>query len=341
MRGAVLGIALVVAVQAQPVPPLTGRVVDLADVLSPSTEATLTSLLAAHEDSTSNQVAVLTIPSLEGAVLEPYATRVFREWGLGQAETVNGVLLLVAVGDREVRIEVGYGLEGDLTDATSGTIIRREIVPRFRDGDFDAGVLAGTEAVLLAVDGAYEPQSGGATLNGEPLSSAASEERVLFGVLFTVFPLVVALFLLGLVSTSTAREALGVGLVGSFLGLFVAVGVGIALLSVWAAVVAFVAVPLVLVVLTRWRSLNPLAALDRWVEDHPMWGPKRRHARAKRAAFTEARTRGDKTVVVDGRSYRVPVASSGGSGGGSSSSSGGGFSGGGGSSGGGGASGSW
>ena len=144
MRGAFLVGFLLFAptAHALDVPRLAGRVVDLGGVLDDATEAALTARLAAHEDSTSNQIVVLTIPSLDGEVLEAYATRVFRVWGLGQADRDNGVLLLVAVADRELRIEVGYGLEGALTDATAGSIIRNEIVPRFRDGDFDGGVLA-------------------------------------------------------------------------------------------------------------------------------------------------------------------------------------------------------
>ena len=134
-------IALAALASAQPaVPPLTGRVVDRADILEPHIEASLTQRLAQFEDSTRAQVAVLTIPSLEDAVLEEYATEVFRTWGLGQADANNGVLLLIARDDRKLRIEVGFGLEGDLTDARAGQIIRNVIVPRFKTGDFNSGV---------------------------------------------------------------------------------------------------------------------------------------------------------------------------------------------------------
>ncbi len=98
----------------QAVPPLTERVVDQADILSPVTEEILTALLAAHEEATSNQVAVLTISSLEGETIEAYSIRVAETWALGAAENDNGVLLLVALNDREMRIEVGLGLEGEL-----------------------------------------------------------------------------------------------------------------------------------------------------------------------------------------------------------------------------------
>ncbi len=143
------------AVMAKDVPFLAGRVNDTAQMLSESTITELEQLLKAHEDSTSNQIAVLTIPDLGGEVLEEFSLKVAETWGLGQAEKDNGVLLLIARDDRQVRIEVGSGLEGDLTDATSGLIIRREIVPRFKDGDFDGGVREGTKAIVAAVQGAY------------------------------------------------------------------------------------------------------------------------------------------------------------------------------------------
>lgn len=155
VRGGLL--APPVQAQESAVPELTGRIVDNADLLSPATERMLTDRLHAHEDSTSNQVAVLTIESLNGAVLEEYSLNVARTWALGHEEFDNGVLLLVAHDDREVRIEVGYGLEGDLPDATASRIIRNEIVPAFRDGDFDGGIQDGVEAILGTLEGTYSP----------------------------------------------------------------------------------------------------------------------------------------------------------------------------------------
>ncbi len=107
------------------VPSLTGRVVDLAHVLPPNTVESLTARLKAHEETTSNQVTVLVLPSLEGEPLESFSHRVATTWKLGQKGTDNGVLLLVAMKERKIRIEVGYGLEGALTDARSAQIIRR------------------------------------------------------------------------------------------------------------------------------------------------------------------------------------------------------------------------
>jgi uncharacterized protein len=138
------------------VPPLTGRVVDLAHVLPPNTVESLTARLKAHEETTSNQVTVLVLPSLEEEPLESFSHRVATTWKLGQKGTDNGVLLLVAMKERKIRIEVGYGLEGALTDARSAQIIRSEIVPRFRAGDAPGGVAAGVDAILKTIEGTYQ-----------------------------------------------------------------------------------------------------------------------------------------------------------------------------------------
>ncbi len=140
---------------ATEVPYLSGRVNDTAELLSAGTEQELEALLASHEDSTSNQLVILTITSLEGDAIEEYSIRVVDTWKLGQKGKDNGVLLLVAKDDRQVRIEVGRGLEGELTDALCAQIIRREIVPNFKGGDYDRGVRAGVDAILGAIAGSY------------------------------------------------------------------------------------------------------------------------------------------------------------------------------------------
>lgn len=141
--------------QTLEVPYLSGHVNDYANMLAQSTIAELEAVLKAHEDSTSNQVAVLIIPSLAGEVLEEYSIKVVETWKLGRADQDNGVLLLIARDDRKVRIEVGNGLEGDLPDLTCGRIIRHEIVPRFKEGNYEAGVRDGVHAILAAIRGAY------------------------------------------------------------------------------------------------------------------------------------------------------------------------------------------
>ena len=144
-------------VQAAPqFPALSGRVVDTAGVLSPGTAEALDSLLAQHEKETSNQLVVVTLKDLQGYAIDDYGYQLGRHWGIGQQGRDNGALLIVAPGERKVRIEVGYGLEGALTDATASNIIQTRILPRFRSGDYDAGVRAGVDAILAAIAGTYK-----------------------------------------------------------------------------------------------------------------------------------------------------------------------------------------
>lgn len=155
VAAAVGGFAAPVA--ALDVPPLSGRVVDIAHLLPEPVAKTLSDDLAAHEARTGNQVALLTLPSLAGEPLEEFSHRVATAWKLGQKGTDNGVLMLVVPGERKIRIEVGYGLEGTLTDAKSSRIIRDEMAPRFRAGDFPGGIAAGVKAVLGTIEGTYTP----------------------------------------------------------------------------------------------------------------------------------------------------------------------------------------
>jgi uncharacterized protein len=128
---------------------------DDARVLSAETIHALEYALKAHRDSTSNQIAVYIISSLEGENIDDYANRVFQHWQLGQKGKDNGVLLLIALQDREMRIEVGYGLEGVLTDLMSSRINRNEIAPYFRKQDYDGGVKAGVSAIIQVIKGEY------------------------------------------------------------------------------------------------------------------------------------------------------------------------------------------
>lgn len=142
--------------QNLPVPDPTGYVVDQAEILSPETEQALAGMIEALDKKDSTQLAVLTIPTLKGDNLEMYALAVAETWGVGQKGKDNGALLLIAQKERKVRIEVGYGLEGRLTDLLAGRIIRNEITPRFKEGDFDGGVRAGVEAMIEAVKGEHQ-----------------------------------------------------------------------------------------------------------------------------------------------------------------------------------------
>ena len=138
-------------------PALTGRVVDAASLLPEDMQQQLEQQLAQHEQETSNQVVVVTLPSLQGYAIDDYGYQLGRHWGIGQDDRDNGVLLIVAPNEREVRIEVGYGLEGDLTDAGSHAIIEDVILPQFRADDYAAGILQGVNAILGSLQGTYEP----------------------------------------------------------------------------------------------------------------------------------------------------------------------------------------
>jgi len=146
--------ALVLALLAAPAaaapafPALTGRVVDDAHVLSPATAAGLDQKLADLEAKTGRQLVVVTLPSLQGYDIADYGYQLGRAWGIGQKGQNNGVLFIVAPAEHKVRIEVGYGLEPILTDALSSVILQNEVLPKFRSGDVEGGVAAGTDALI-------------------------------------------------------------------------------------------------------------------------------------------------------------------------------------------------
>jgi uncharacterized protein len=131
------------------------RVNDYARVLDDAGKATIEGSLAEFESQTSNQVVVALIPSLDGQAIEDLAVRFVENWGLGQKDKNNGVLLLIAIRDRRARIEVGYGLEDRLTDALSRRILEDRLFPAFRAGDYAAGVLATCDGIIEATRGAY------------------------------------------------------------------------------------------------------------------------------------------------------------------------------------------
>jgi uncharacterized protein len=166
---------------------LSGRIVDQAHALPPAVAERLSADLAAHEANTSNQVAVLIIPSLEGEPLFDFSHRVATAWKLGRKGTDNGVLLLVSIKDRKIRIEVGYGLEGVLTDARSAQIIRNEIVPRFRAGDVPAGVTAGVQAILQTIEGTYRAPE-------HPTATPSSSDAFATAAFAVILGVVVGLF---------------------------------------------------------------------------------------------------------------------------------------------------
>src|SRR5512133_2030021 len=173
------------------IPYLTGRVTDNAQILSAETLTMLSDSLKMHELRTTNQVVVLTIPTLDGESIEDYANRVFNDWKLGQKEKDNGVLIIVVPNDRRMRIEVGYGLEGTLPDLTASRIIQYIMTPKFKNGDYDGGITDGTLAVLSVLEGGYVEEAYGVveeenSSKGSGLSDLESPdipltERILFG----------------------------------------------------------------------------------------------------------------------------------------------------------------
>ena len=146
---AVLSLALWPApAHAQTFPKLAGRVVDEAQLLDPQREMALDAKLAGLEQQSQRQLVVVTVPDLQGYEIEDYGYRLGRAWGIGNKERNDGAILLVAPNERKVRVEVGYGLEGILTDALSSIIIQREVVPRFRQGDYAGGISAATDQLV-------------------------------------------------------------------------------------------------------------------------------------------------------------------------------------------------
>jgi uncharacterized protein len=131
-------------------------VTDLAGVLSPEQKQALENKLVAIDDSSSNQIAVVIITSLDGYPKEEYATKLFRDWGIGNKKTNNGILLLIAVNDRQIRIEVGYGLEGAIPDITALNIIDNDIKPAFKAGNYYEGIDQATDNIAKAAVGEYK-----------------------------------------------------------------------------------------------------------------------------------------------------------------------------------------
>lgn len=313
-RAAIVAAAWLAGVAiAADVPYLTGRVVDEAEILSPSTRARVDELLAAHERKTGDQVAVLTTRSLGGESVEQYAQDVFAAWKLGQKGKDNGILVIVAPAEHRMRIEVGYGLEGTMPDAIAARIIRNVMTPAFKSNDYDGGVTKGAEAIVAQLEGRGDALG---------LSSKVADADAPHGLASVQSPgdtipwpmrILLGFFIFGILGVFTVVGVMTPGM-GWFLYLF--------LIPFW-AMFPFVVVgqKIGLGVLAVYLAGFPLAKL---VTRRQPWYAK---------AAQELKKNG--TANVGGW-----VITSGGSSGGSSS-GGGGFSGGGGSSGGGGASGSW
>jgi uncharacterized protein len=301
--------AAVVAAGAD-IPFLTGRVMDNAEILTEGMRRSLTERLKAHEDRTGNQIAVLTVSTLEEESIEEYAVAVFEAWKLGKKGKDNGVLIIIAPNARRMRIEVGYGLEGALTDSLAGRIIRNAMAPRFKAGDYDGGVESGVNAVLDALEkgeaAALEGDAGKEAQTSSGFNLDAPDMPITMRIL-------IGAFIFGIIGLFTVLGILTPG-VGWFLYFF--------LIPFWAMF------PIVVV-----GATGALILLVVYVVGYPIAKLTLRNKAWYKKAKEDLRTKG--RASIGGFTF-----SSGGSGGGWSS-GGGGFSGGGGSSGGGGASGSW
>lgn len=309
-------LATVQLARAAEIPYLTGRVNDYAGILSEQTRTALSELLKAHEERTTNQVVVLTLASLQGEHIEDYSNQVFNAWKLGQADKDNGILILVVPDERRMRIEVGYGLEGNMPDILASRIIREIMTPRFREGDFNGGIEEGTLAVLQVLEGQDLP--GTADLDEASDSPAFSDFADLEtpDMPFTMRILIGA-FIFGIIGLFTIVGIMMPGF-GWFLYLF--------LIPFWATFpIIVLGARATLVVFLVYLIGYPLVKL--YMRSTP-WYKK---------AKLDLRTKGK--ASIGGLSFSSGSSGSSWSSGGSSSS--GGFSGGGGSSGGGGASGSW
>jgi uncharacterized protein len=217
-----------------PVPRLEARVTDLTGTLAPGAVAQLEQKLAAFEARKGSQIAVLLVPTTGPEAIEQYAIRVAERWKLGRKGVDDGVILVVARDDRRLRIEVGYGLEGVLTDAVAKRIIDDIVVPRFRAGDLPGGIDAGVEAIVKAIDGEplpaparRAPAGSGSGWSGDPGS--------------VVFPVLILLFVGGILRAILGRLG-AAGVVGVLAGAVAWFIVGSVAIALIAAAVTFVLV---------------------------------------------------------------------------------------------------
>jgi uncharacterized protein len=219
-----------IIVYALDVPPLRGRVNDLAGLLSQDLAARLENQLSDFEQQSGHQVVLLSIQSLQDEDLASFALRTAERWKLGQKGHDNWALLLVSVSDRKLRIEVGYGLEGTLPDATANQIINEIIVPRFREKDFGGGIESGLSAIMQATRG--EP------IPAVPQNSKRSVDSSLSGILMLLLGSALFASVVGFANPSPVRAAVSGGIVSGLIGLpgIFAVGPGFWLLAIFIGV---------------------------------------------------------------------------------------------------------
>jgi uncharacterized protein len=195
-------------------PARTGRVVDDAHILPAATVADLTAKLQALETKTSRQLVIVTVPSLQGYGIEDYGYQLGRAWEVGQKGINNGALLIVAPNERKVRIEVGYGLEGVVTDALASVILQTQVLPKFRDGDMPAGVVAGANALVeqLSLDPSTAEQRVAAAAAAQADTGGTGDGSP---VILFVFILVFFFFIQGILSRRRGGSWLAPLILGS------------------------------------------------------------------------------------------------------------------------------
>jgi uncharacterized protein len=182
------GLSLICDASAEPsFPALTGRVVDQAQILDAAARTRIEGKLEQLESKTSNQLVVVTLRSLQGYDISDYGYRLGRSWGIGQKGKNNGAILLVAPNERKVRIEVGYGLEGTITDAVSRLIIENAILPRFRTGDFAGGIERGVDDLVLLLSGNAEDFKRRAAEQERPSGTSGAASFAFVVLLFVIF----------------------------------------------------------------------------------------------------------------------------------------------------------
>ena len=187
-------------------PALSGQVVDTAGMIDNDSKERLSQMLRAHEELTTEQVVVVTLPNLQGSTIEDYGYQLGRFWGIGQKGKDNGALLIIAKDERKVRIEVGYGLEDRLTDAQSSVIINQVITPAFKQGDFVGGISKGTEAIVQVLGG--DPLA-------EPVVGASGGDDVTDWKMSLLFLILFVAFIYINMRWGRALGGLGGGYIGS------------------------------------------------------------------------------------------------------------------------------
>ncbi len=258
-----LSALLPTAALAQGFPNPVGYVNDFANILSPQARQALEQTLRQIEQDTTAEVVVVTVPSLGGTTVDDYAVRLFEQWKIGKKGKDNGVLLLVAPQEREMRIEVGYGLEPVITDARASQIIRNQITPRFREGDYDGGVTAAVQSLEDYVRTGEPP----APLEENPVKSGLGDWLWLFWPI-----MLITVYLAGFMARSKSvwLGAIWGGAVGAFIGLLIG---GIVAVAVAAVVIALLGAAFDWVLTAAYQSQTKAGhRTDFWGSRGGLWG---------------------------------------------------------------------